>query len=61
MFHLSTIGFSRSVCTLLEVLWLFRNDAHFTHLEAAEASLSYPDQPMCVTKVTSHRPEGRCF
>jgi hypothetical protein len=51
MFHLSTIGFSRSVGTLLEVLWLFRNDAHFKHLEAEEISLSHAGQSLCVTKI----------
>ena len=50
MYHVSTVGFSRSLCTLLDVLWLFRNDAHFAHLEVADVSLSHADQPLRVTK-----------
>lgn len=50
MFHLSTINFSRSVATLLEVLELFQNDGHFQYIDAADVSLSHAGQPMCVTK-----------
>ncbi len=50
MFHLSTIGFSRPVATLLEVLELFQNHAHFQYVDSADVSLSYAGQPICVTK-----------
>ena len=50
MFYLSTIGFSRTVGTLLEVLALFKNDKQFASIEASEVSLSHAGQPLYVTK-----------
>lgn len=50
MFHLSTVGFSRSVDSLLEVLELFQNNGHFAFLDASEVSLSHAGQPLHVTK-----------
>jgi hypothetical protein len=50
MFHLSTINFSRSAATLLEVLELFQNNGHFRAIESADVSLSHAGHPMCVTK-----------
>jgi hypothetical protein len=50
MFHLSTVGFSRSVGSLLEVLELFQNNGHFAFLDASEVSLSHAGQPLHVTK-----------
>jgi hypothetical protein len=50
MFHLSTVGFSRSLNTLLEVLALFQNDKHFAHVDADQASLTHAGHTLFVTK-----------
>jgi len=50
MFHLSTLSFSASLRTLIEVLELFQNDPRFAAVDGSYVSLSQAGQPLCVTK-----------
>jgi hypothetical protein len=50
MFYVSTLNFSASFRTLIEVLDLLQHDNRLSALEASEVSLSHAGHPLCVTK-----------